>query len=130
MAVHPGPRITSRDHSRLGASFDLRYHTFGFCSLLRHEIPGPLVAQDAAPRLEVQVLHYRSPEALPDPVIERLDKLGFNHICFAVENAEATAKHMRDNGVEVRGELKLFHNRQLFFLTGPEGITIELAQWQ
>lgn len=89
-----------------------------------------LVAQAATPRLEVQVLHYRSPEALPDPVIERLDKLGFNHICFAVEDAEATAKHMRDNGVEVRGELKLFHNRQLFFLTGPEGITVELAQWQ
>jgi hypothetical protein len=32
--------------------------------------------------------------------------------------------------VEVRAQLKDFHDRKLFFLTGPEGITIELAQWR
>jgi hypothetical protein len=31
--------------------------------------------------------------------------------------------------VVVRGELAGFHNRRLFFVTGPEGITVELAQW-
>jgi catechol 2,3-dioxygenase-like lactoylglutathione lyase family enzyme len=89
-----------------------------------------LIVPDLIPRLEVQILHYRTPEAQPDPLISRLDKLGFNHICFAVDDAEAIVKHLKDNGVEVRSELRLFHNRQLFFLTGPEGITVELAQWQ
>ncbi|MEK9660667.1 MAG: VOC family protein [Alphaproteobacteria bacterium] len=81
------------------------------------------------PRFEVQILHYRHPDAKPDPVIERLDKLGFNHICFAVDDAQATADHLRANGVEVRSELELFHDRRLFFVTGPEGITVDLAQW-
>jgi len=83
----------------------------------------------ATPRFEVQLLHYRHPEAQSDEVIARLDKLGFNHICFAVDDAEATLRHLKANGVEVRSELSNFHNRRLIFLTGPEGITVELAQW-
>jgi catechol 2,3-dioxygenase-like lactoylglutathione lyase family enzyme len=88
-----------------------------------------LIVPGRSPRFEVQLLHYRRPEAVADAEIARLDKLGFNHICFAVDDAEATVAHLRANGVEVRGELKGFHNRRLFFLTGPEGVTIELAQW-
>lgn len=88
-----------------------------------------LTVPGLTPRLEVQLLHYRRPEALADAHIARLDKLGFNHICFAVDDAEATVAHLKANGVEVRGELKGFHNRRLFFLTGPEGVTVELAQW-
>lgn len=83
----------------------------------------------ASPRFEVQLLHYRRPEVLADPNIARLDKVGFNHICFAVDDARATAEYLRMNGVEVRGELQGFHDRRLFFVTGPEDITVELAQW-
>jgi catechol 2,3-dioxygenase-like lactoylglutathione lyase family enzyme len=88
-----------------------------------------LIVPGRTPRFEVQLLHYRRPEAVDDAVIARLDKLGFNHICFAVDDAETTVAHLKANGVEVRGELKGFHNRQLYFLTGPEGVTVELAQW-
>lgn len=88
-----------------------------------------MVVPGLSPRFEVQLLHYRRPEAQADPNIFRLDKIGFNHICFAVDDAEATVEHLRSNGVEVRQELKGFHNRRLFFVTGPEGITVELAQW-
>jgi catechol 2,3-dioxygenase-like lactoylglutathione lyase family enzyme len=82
-----------------------------------------------SPRFEVQLLHYRHPEAATDPNIARLDKLGFNHICFAVDDAGAVVEHLKSHGVPVRGELAGFHNRRLFFVTGPEGITVELAQW-
>jgi len=89
-----------------------------------------LAVPGASPRFEVQVLHFRTPEAATmaknDP---RLDKLGFNHICFAVKEAEAMARRLKSKGVEVRSELKNFHSRQLFFITGPEGITVELAEW-
>jgi catechol 2,3-dioxygenase-like lactoylglutathione lyase family enzyme len=89
-----------------------------------------LVRPGSQPRLEVQLLHYRRPEVSADPNAARLDKVGFNHICFAVDDAEAIMQHLRSHGVEVRGELKDFHDRRLFFLTGPEGITVELAQWR
>ena len=51
----------------------------------------------------------------------RLDKLGFNHICFAVKNAEEMVHHLKSKGVEVRSELKDFHSRQLFFYYWPGG---------
>lgn len=89
-----------------------------------------LVVPGLSPRLEVQILHYRRPEARADPNIARLDKLGFNHVCFAVDDAAATVARLKAAGVEVRGELAGFHQRRLFFLTGPEGITVELAEWQ
>jgi catechol 2,3-dioxygenase-like lactoylglutathione lyase family enzyme len=88
-----------------------------------------LVIPGASPRFEVQLLRYRRPAVLADPNIARLDRIGFNHICFAVDDAGATAEYLKTNGVEVRAELDGFHDRRLFFVTGPEKITVELAQW-
>ncbi|MGD8810605.1 MAG: VOC family protein [Gammaproteobacteria bacterium] len=88
-----------------------------------------MIVPGVSPRFEVQILHFRHPEPQSDPNIARLDKLGFNHICFAVDDADAIVDHLRDNGVEVRSELQGFHDRLLYFVTGPEGITVELAQW-
>ena len=62
-----------------------------------------LALTNASPRLEVQLLRYRHPEPIRDPDIARLNKLGFNHVCFA--------------------------DRKLVFIAGPEGVTLELAQW-
>lgn len=42
----------------------------------------------------------------------RLDRLGFNCICFAVDDIEAVVAELRANGVEVRGELSGFHDRR------------------
>lgn len=33
------------------------------------------------------------------------------------------------NGVRLRNEVMVFQDRKLVFLEGPEGITIELAEW-
>ena len=35
------------------------------------------------PHSEVQLLRYRHPDAVVDANISKLNKLGFNHICFA-----------------------------------------------
>ena len=88
-----------------------------------------MIVPGTEPRFEVQILHYRHPDVLDDPNVARLDKVGFNHICFAVDDAPAMVRHLEANGVEVRGRLAGFHNRLLYFVTGPEGITVELAQW-
>ncbi|HEX7215143.1 MAG TPA: hypothetical protein VF578_13095 [Methylomirabilota bacterium] len=32
-------------------------------------------------------------------------------------------------GVKLRNEIMYFHNRKLVFLSGPEGVTVELSQW-
>jgi catechol 2,3-dioxygenase-like lactoylglutathione lyase family enzyme len=88
-----------------------------------------LVLENASPRMEVQLLRYLHPEPLADPHIRDLHKLGFNHVCFAVDDIEAEVAKLRAHGFQTRNEIMDFHARRLVFIEGPEGVTIELAQW-
>jgi catechol 2,3-dioxygenase-like lactoylglutathione lyase family enzyme len=88
-----------------------------------------LVLENATPRTEIQLLHYRHPEAIPDPHIRDLDRIGFNHICFATDDLEAELRVMRANGFETRSGTLDFHSRKLAFLEGPEGVVVELSEW-
>ena len=88
-----------------------------------------LVSKQSKPRFEVQLLRYIRPDRLPDTDVENLAKPGFNHICFAVTDLEAEVKRLTSQGVRLRNEVMDFHARKLVFLSGPEGITVELAEW-
>ena len=88
-----------------------------------------LVLENATPRTEIQLLHYRHPESIPDPHIRELHKIGLNHVCFAVDDIEAEVRRLRENGFETRNETLDFHSRKLVFLEGPEGVVIELSEW-
>jgi len=89
-----------------------------------------LVLANVSPRTEVQLLKYRHPDPLLDPAISNLTKLGFNHVCFAVDNLEAEVARLKAKGVQLRNEIMDFHSRKLVFLSGPEGVTVELAEWE
>jgi catechol 2,3-dioxygenase-like lactoylglutathione lyase family enzyme len=88
-----------------------------------------LVLENATPRTEIQLLRYRHPDALPDPHIRDLHKLGFNHVCFAVDDIEGEVARLRASGFKTRNEIMDFHSRKLVFIDGPEGVTVELSQW-
>lgn len=89
-----------------------------------------LALAGASPRTEVQLLKYRHPAPLPDPAIRNLTKLGFNHVCFAVDDLEAEVARLTAQGVQLRNAVMDFHGRKLVFLSGPEGVTVELAEWE
>ena len=57
-----------------------------------------LVLRDATPRTEVQLLGYRQPPLDADPMAGRLDRLGFNHICFAVDDLTAEVARLQAAG--------------------------------
>ena len=88
-----------------------------------------LVLENASPRTEIQLLRYLNPETLPDPHIRDLNKLGLNHVCFAVDDIEAEVARLRGAGFRTRNEIMDFHARKLVFIEGPEGVTVELSQW-
>jgi catechol 2,3-dioxygenase-like lactoylglutathione lyase family enzyme len=88
-----------------------------------------LVLENASPRTEIQLLHYLNPETLPDPHIRDLNKLGLNHVCFAVDDIEAEVARLRGAGFRTRNDIMDFHARKLVFIEGPEGVTLELSQW-
>jgi catechol 2,3-dioxygenase-like lactoylglutathione lyase family enzyme len=85
---------------------------------------------DVSPRMEVQLLKFLHPNPLPDPAITNLARLGFNHVCFAVDDLEAEVARLKAKGVQFRNEVMNFHDRKLVFLSGPEGVTVELAEWE
>jgi catechol 2,3-dioxygenase-like lactoylglutathione lyase family enzyme len=89
-----------------------------------------LVHESVQPRLEVQVLHYRHPAPPADARVPALEGLGYNHVCFAVDDVDAAVRRLVAAGVRLRSEVMDFHDRKLVFLEGPEGIAVELAQWR
>ena len=88
-----------------------------------------LALTNSSERVEMQLLRYRHPDPTPDPNIASLNKLGFNHVCFAVDNLETEVERLKANGIQFRNDIMDFHGRKLIFITGPEGITLELAEW-
>ena len=88
-----------------------------------------LVSKQSTPRFEIQLLQYIKPAHLPDRDVANLAKLGYNHICFAVTDLDAEVERLTNQGVPLRTEVFYFHARKLVFLSGPEGITVELAEW-
>ncbi len=55
----------------------------------------------ASPRMEVQLLKYDHPDPIEDPNITNLTKLGYNHVCFAVDDIEAEVEKLKAAGVEM-----------------------------
>jgi catechol 2,3-dioxygenase-like lactoylglutathione lyase family enzyme len=83
----------------------------------------------APAHFEIQLLHFRHPVLQPDPAIRNLARPGFNHLCFATNDIEADIARFTAAGVKLRNTMLEYHDRKLVFLDGPEGVTIELAQW-
>jgi catechol 2,3-dioxygenase-like lactoylglutathione lyase family enzyme len=88
-----------------------------------------LVLENVSPRTEIQLLRYRHPDPLPDAYIRDLYKIGMNHICFAVDDVAAEVAKLKAHGFNTRNEIMDFHSRKLVFIDGPEGVTVELAEW-
>ena len=135
--------IVVRDAERAKAFFAL----LGFKEAMSVVIKGPvfadymgvpgieaehitLVLENATPRAEIQLLRYLNPAVLPEPHVRDLNKLGMNHICFAVDDIEAEVARLRGAGFKTRNAVMDFHARKLVFIEGPEGVTIELSQRQ
>ncbi len=80
-------------------------------------------------RQEIQLVKYHHPDPIPDAHLNDLNKVGYNHVCFAVEDIEAEVARLEARGVTFRNKIMDFHNRKLIYFYGPEGVTLELAQW-
>jgi catechol 2,3-dioxygenase-like lactoylglutathione lyase family enzyme len=88
-----------------------------------------LTLRGAATHQEVQLLRFQNPPLTADRDERNLARLGFNHVCFAVEDLDATLAYLADKGVQARSQIMDFHDRRLVFLVGPGDVTVELAEW-
>ena len=88
-----------------------------------------LVIPGSSPRQEIQLLHYHAPPVKADDGSGVLDRTGFNHVCFAVDDLDAAVDDLVAAGVELRNHPMDFNDRRLVFLRGPSNVVVELAQW-
>jgi catechol 2,3-dioxygenase-like lactoylglutathione lyase family enzyme len=88
-----------------------------------------LALPGVASHQEVQLLRFHHPRPPPRPEEGDLARLGFNHVCFAVDDLDATLATLRAAGVRTRSGILEFHDRRLVFLVGPGDVTVELAEW-
>jgi catechol 2,3-dioxygenase-like lactoylglutathione lyase family enzyme len=77
---------------------------------------------------EIQLLFFHQPPVTVDAGTGTLDRTGFNHVCFRVNDMDAMLRHLADNGITPRNEVLDYHERKLVFLDGP-GVVVELAEW-
>jgi catechol 2,3-dioxygenase-like lactoylglutathione lyase family enzyme len=87
-----------------------------------------LALEDARVHQEVQLLRFHRPHPAADAGAGTLTRVGFNHVCFRVDDLDAVLAHLAAHGVTPRNDVMDFHDRRLVFLDGP-GIVVELAQW-
>ncbi len=88
-----------------------------------------LVLGAAPVRQEVQLLRFHSPAIATDPGAGDLARTGFSHVCFRIDDLDATLARARAGGIRTRNEIMDFHDRRLVFVEGPAGVVIELAEW-
>jgi catechol 2,3-dioxygenase-like lactoylglutathione lyase family enzyme len=77
---------------------------------------------------EIQLLYFHQPPITVDSGAGTLDRTGFNHVCFRVNDLSAMLGHLAANDITPRNEVLDYHDRKLVFLDGP-GVVVELAEW-
>ena len=87
-----------------------------------------LVLQGVDVHQEIQLLFFHAPPIKVDSGAGTLDRTGFNHVCFRVNDLAAMLEHLAANGITPRNEVLDYHDRKLVFLDGP-GVVVELAEW-
>ena len=58
-----------------------------------------LVLEGAAAHQEIQLLRFHRPPADTDPGAGTLHRMGFNHVCFRVNDLDAMLAHLAEQGV-------------------------------
>jgi catechol 2,3-dioxygenase-like lactoylglutathione lyase family enzyme len=87
-----------------------------------------LVLTGAEVHQEIQLLFFHQPPIVVDDGAGTLDRTGFNHVCFRVNDLAAMLEHLAANGITPLNEILDYHDRKLVFLDGP-GVVVELAEW-
>jgi catechol 2,3-dioxygenase-like lactoylglutathione lyase family enzyme len=78
-------------------------------------------------RQEIQLLRFHQPPIKIDGGAGTLDRTGFNHVCFRVNDMDAMLEHLAEHGITPRNEIFDYHDKKLVFLDGP-GVVVELAE--
>jgi catechol 2,3-dioxygenase-like lactoylglutathione lyase family enzyme len=82
---------------------------------------------DGGSRLEV--VAFRSPDAPDADHAAPSNAPGLRHLCFNVDDLEATLERLRPHGAQLVGEVVRYGDSYLLcYVRGPDGVIVELAE--
>jgi len=77
----------------------------------------------------IELVKFNSPPLAEGDPGAPANTPGLRHLCFAVDDLEATLAAVQDQGAKLVGEVVRYGNSyKLCYIRGPEGIIIELAE--
>ena len=87
-----------------------------------------LVLKGCTPHFDIQLLKYNNPAPMQNEHIRNLTTIGYNHICFTVDDLDATIAELKAADIVLRSDSMEFRDYKMVFIWGPEGITLELVE--
>jgi len=86
-----------------------------------------LQAPDSQFNIELVRFHHPLDEAGVQPT--KPNTLGMRHLCFNVEGLDDIVADLRSKGYALVGEVQIYqHSVKICYVSGPEGIILELAE--
>ena len=80
----------------------------------------------------IELLKFINPQNLTTCDNDVLNKTGFRHIAFEVEDIEKVVSNLKNQGFTFFSEIQRYKNtnKKLCYLRGPEEIVLELAEYK
>jgi catechol 2,3-dioxygenase-like lactoylglutathione lyase family enzyme len=79
----------------------------------------------------LELLKFYAPEGEKDPQISIANQVGFRHIALEVKDIESAVLDLKKKGVTFFSDIQIYNNvKKLCYFLGPEGIILELAEYQ
>jgi len=79
----------------------------------------------------LELIKYYSPAGEKDPQLSVPNQIGFRHIAIEVKGIEEVVLSLKNKGIKFFSEIQTYNvTKKLCYFLGPEGIIIELAEYE
>lgn len=79
----------------------------------------------------LELLKFYSPEGKEDPQISMPNQIGFRHMALEVKDIESAVLDLKKKGITFFSDIQIYNEKKkLCYFLGPEGIILELAEYQ
>lgn len=80
----------------------------------------------------IELIEYKSPKSERDPRLGRSNQIGLRHLAFVVDDIETEVRRLAEAGIEFMSSVRTHEKsgKKLVYFHGPDGILLELAEYQ
>ena len=79
----------------------------------------------------LELMEYYSPPFQQDNGISKANQVGFRHMAFEVDNIDEIVEKLQAQGIQFQSQVQDNNaGKQLIYFLGPDGVILELAQYE